>query len=225
MAIVIAGALIAGAVYFSQVGPRQLPAPDANSGQAGVPQPTPPVASLAIRPITPEDHIRGPEDAKITILEYSDLECPYCKVFHESMIEALEEYPNDVRWVYRHAPLVQLHTKAPAEANAAECAAEQGKFWEFSDVIFAATSSNDSIVLADLPEHARTAGVADIPAFEACVAENKFAEKVDADLQDGIAAGLQGTPFNMIVLPDGTKQQLGGGVPYPQLKSIIESHL
>ncbi|OGY33102.1 MAG: hypothetical protein A3C02_03920 [Candidatus Andersenbacteria bacterium RIFCSPHIGHO2_02_FULL_45_11] len=223
MAIVIAGALVAGAVYFSNVGPKDLPA-----GQAGLPvptvapQPTRPPASLEIAPITEADHIRGDVNAPITILEYSDLECPFCKVFHQSMIRIIAEYPGKVRWVYRHAPLIQLHQKAPVEANASECAAAQGKFWEFTDVVFAATGSNDSLDLAKLADYAKQAGVADATAFKTCVDEHTFKEKVDAQLADGIKAGLQGTPFNMVIKADGTKEQLGGGVPYEQLKTIIE---
>ncbi|MEK7500111.1 MAG: DsbA family protein, partial [Patescibacteria group bacterium] len=132
-AIVIAGIVIAGAVYFSQVGPKEMPVV-VNDGANTVPSPRP--ASLDIRPITSEDHIRGPENAKITILEYSDLECPFCKIFHNSMEQIVKEYPNDVRWVFRHAPIPQLHPNAPAMANVAECAAVQGKFWEFTDVVF-----------------------------------------------------------------------------------------
>ena len=217
MAIVVAGALIAGAVYFSKV----TPAP------AVAPVPTPaleqarPAASLDIRPITSEDHVRGPENAKVTIVEYSDLECPYCKVFHQSMLQLIKEYPSDVRWVYRHAPIAQLHAKAAAEANASECAAEQGKFWEFTDVVFAATPSNDGLNLAELSKYAAQAGVANVTEFQACVDSQKFAAKVQADLDDGWKAGLQGTPFNMVITADGTKTQLGGGVPYEQLKATI----
>lgn len=178
--------------------------------------------SLDVAPITDADHIRGNKDASITILEYSDLECPYCKVFHQSMIQLLAEYPDKIRWVYRHAPIPQLHAQAPAEANAAECAAAQGKFWEFTDVVFAATPSNDGLKLADLPTYAKEAGVSDIAKFEACVASNEFAEKVEAQLQDGVKAGLQGTPFNMVISSDGKKGQLGGGVPYAQLNAVIE---
>lgn len=220
MAIIIAGALIAGAVYFGTVGPKQLSVPVAPTA---APQPTRPPASLDITPITDTDHIRGAVDAPITILEYSDLECPFCKLFHQSMIRVLQDYPGKVRWVYRHAPLIQLHQKAPTEANASECAAAQGKFWEFTDVVFEATNSNDSLDLTKLPEYAKQAGVTDVAAFKQCVDENTFKDKVDAQLADGIQAGLQGTPFNMVIKADGTKMQLGGGVPYEQLKTIIDS--
>ena len=220
MAIVIAGALVAGAVYFSNVGPKELPS---SSAPTVAPQPTRPPTSLDIAPITEADHIRGKIDAPVTILEYSDLECPFCKIFHQSMVRVMKEYPDKIRWVYRHSPLVQLHSKAPAEANAAECADAQGKFWEFTDVVFTATGSNDSLDLTKLPGYAKQAGVADAAAFKKCVDENTFKDKVDAQLADGIKAGLEGTPFNMVIKQDGTKTQLGGGVPYEQLKAIIDS--
>lgn len=216
-AIVIAGVVIAGAVYFSQVGPKEVPAPAETKA-------TPRPASLDIRPITGEDHVRGPENAKITILEYSDLECPYCKIFHQSMVQLLKDHPSDVRWIFRHAPIIELHPNAPAIANAAECAGVQGKFWEFTDVAFTGSPSDPRMNLADLPKHAATAGVADIPAFEACVAANGFADKIQADYADATKAGPEqfGTPFNMVITKDGKKTQLGGGIGYPQLKAIVE---
>ncbi len=215
VAIIIAGLLVAGAVYFSKVGPKELPVVAVPTPVAA---PTPPSASLAIAPITEKDHIRGNSNAPITIVEYSDFECPFCKVFHKSMVEVMKNYPNDVRWVYRHAPLKQ---NSPAWANASECAAAQGKFWEFTGVIFANTPNNDGLDLAKLSDYAKQSGVSDVATFQKCVDENQFKEKVDAQLQDGIQAGLQGTPFNMIIKSDGTKTQLGGGVPYEQLKAII----
>lgn len=222
VAIIIAGALVAGAVYFSNVNPRQI-SPQAAPAISVAPTPAP--ASLDIAPITSEDHIRGSQNAKITILEYSDLECPFCKVFHQSMVRAIQDYPDKIRWIYRHAPIASNHPKAFAEENASECAAAQGKFWEFTDVIFANTPSNNGLNLDDLPKYAKQAGVADIPAFQKCVTSDQFKAKVEADLQDGIKAGLEGTPFNMIIKADGTKVQLGGGVPYGQLKGIIDGAL
>lgn len=220
-AIVVAGILVAGAVYFSQVGPKVAPVPVDNSSNV-VPSPRP--ASLDIRPITTSDHIRGPFNAKITILEYSDLECPYCKIFHNSMEQITREYPNDVRWVFRHAPIPQLHPNAPALANVAECAAEQGKFWEFADVVFAEPPTSGGKILADLEKYALAAGISDIAGLQTCVVANTFTEKVQADYEDGINAGpeLFGTPFNMVITQDGKKTQLGGGIPYAQVKAIIE---
>lgn len=94
---------------------------------------------------TKKEVVRGNPDAKITIIEYSDLECPFCKRFHVTMEQVLATYGNDVRVVFRHFPLDSLHKKARTEANAVECAGEQGKFWEFIDGIFAVTPSNDGL--------------------------------------------------------------------------------
>lgn len=94
---------------------------------------------------TGKEIVRGNPNAKITIIEYSDLECPFCKRFHATMEQVLATYGNDIRVVFRHFPLDSLHKKARTEANAVECAGEQGKFWEFIDGIFAVTPSNDGL--------------------------------------------------------------------------------
>ncbi len=152
IAIVVAGGLIAVAVYFgSGKAPAQQAAPgqQGENPQAAAQPPQPTIGNF--RPVTDQDHIRGAANAKVTVLEYSDFECPFCKSFHPTLQKLLNEYPNDVRWVYRHSPLVQLHSKAPKEAEATECAGEQGKFWEMTDKIFEVTPSNNGLNLADLP--------------------------------------------------------------------------
>lgn len=231
MAIVIAGALIAFGIYASGgLSGTKAPAAD-TTAQEGVQatntpaaQPTaPPIGKF--RPVDDTDHIRGPQDAKITIIEYSDLECPFCKRFHETLKQVLEEYPNDVRWVYRHAPLAQLHQKAEAEANASECAAEQGKFWEFTDLVFERTQGNDSLDLDTLPNIARDAGVANIAQFQSCVDSEKYAEKVQAHLADAQVAGLRGTPYSLIVTEDGEISPINGAQQFPQVKALIDNFL
>src|SRR3989344_453399 len=137
-AIVIAGALIAGAVYVSQN----------RSGSTELqPQAAEQTGDLEeMSPITSTDHIRGNPDAPIKIVEYSDFECPFCKRFHETMQQVSAEYGDQVAWVYRHFPLDQLHSKARKEAVASECAAELGgndAFWKFTDRFFELTPSND----------------------------------------------------------------------------------
>lgn len=108
--------------------------------------PEQPLPTLAFRPVDPQrDHIRGSRDAPVTLLEYSDLECPFCKQFHTTLQRATQEYDGKVRWVYRHFPLDALHSKARKEAEAAECAAAQGKFWEFLDRLFAVAPSNNGL--------------------------------------------------------------------------------
>lgn len=94
----------------------------------------------AIRPVTDADHIRGSSDAPITIIEYSDFQCPFCIRFHPTMLQVMAEYEGRVRWVYRHLPLTAIHPEAEPAALAAECAGELGgndAFWQFADGLFA----------------------------------------------------------------------------------------
>lgn len=224
LAIVIAGALIAVAIYASNVRKPSTSVPDPNLA-AGT---TPPIAEPTVgpfRPVSEKDHVRGPANAKVTIIEYSDLECPFCKRFHITMQQVVEEYPNDVRWVYRHFPLTQLHQQADDESYAAECAGEQGKFWEFIDLVYAETPSNDGLDLAKLPTYAQQAGVANIPQFQSCVDSQKYKDVVDADYADAGSAGGQGTPYSIAVGQDGTAIPINGAQPYEQVKATIDSLL
>ncbi|OGI95322.1 hypothetical protein A2917_02025 [Candidatus Nomurabacteria bacterium RIFCSPLOWO2_01_FULL_42_17] len=101
-----------------------------------------------IRPITSDDHILGNANARIVIVEYSDLECPFCKVFHNTMHQVVEKSGGNVAWVYRHYPIPQLHSKAFHEAEATECAWEQkgnDGFWKYIDKLFEITPSNNGL--------------------------------------------------------------------------------
>ncbi len=228
MAIVIAGAFIAVALYArGGIGaPSSAPAPtiQPNTQQAAATNPAEALVGNA-RAVTNEDHVRGPANAKLTILEYSDLECPFCKKFHTTLLDVMKEYPNDVKWVYRHFPLEQLHQQAPAEANAAECAAEQGKFWEFIDIVFATTEGNDSLDLKKLPDYARQAGVANITQFQSCVDSDKYMDKVNADVADAEGAGGRGTPYSILIAPDGKRYPINGAQNFQKLQAQIEGLL
>ncbi|MEX0649514.1 MAG: thioredoxin domain-containing protein [Candidatus Andersenbacteria bacterium] len=228
VAVIVAGALIAFAIYAggkpSTLGtdsgtPSAAPAPPGTAAQPTLP----PIGEF--RPVDDTDHVRGAANAKVTVVEYSDLECPFCKQFHATLQQLSEEYPNDVKWVYRHAPLVQLHQKAPAEANAAECAAEQGKFWEFTDLVFATTQGNDSLDLTTLPDLARQAGVANISQFQSCVDSGKYDDKVEEQLADAQVAGLRGTPYSLVIGPDEQVVPIHGAQQYTQVKATVDSLL
>ena len=227
-AIIIAGSLIALAVYFSNSS-----APLLSDGGAGsvvdnnvAPEAQPNVPSVGtVREVSEDDHVRGASNAKVTVIEYSDLECPFCKRFHPTMQQVLSEYPNDVRWVYRHAPLAQLHSKAGKEAEATECAGEQGKFWELTDKIFEVTPANNGLDLADLPKLAQEAGVENIAKFQSCLDSNKYAQHVADDLIDAQNAGMRGTPYSVVVASNGEKFPLSGAQPYASVKQIIDRAL
>ncbi|MDD5068933.1 MAG: thioredoxin domain-containing protein [Candidatus Pacebacteria bacterium] len=142
VAIIVAGVIIAGAILLVQTGKVG----NNNSGQNGVAVQD---HNENIAPVTADEHIQGDIHAPIVMVEYSDLECPFCKIFHETMEGIWSAYHDDGRiaWVYRHFPL-DRHPKAPAEAQASECAAELGGnigFWHFITQLFAVTPSNNGM--------------------------------------------------------------------------------
>ena len=104
--------------------------------------------SRNVRQVTDSDHLRGDPKAKVKVVEFSDLECPFCKRFHVTMQQVIEEYDGKVAWIYRHFPLDSLHSKARKEAEASECAAELGGndgFWAYIDKLFEITPSNNGL--------------------------------------------------------------------------------
>ncbi|MAF80691.1 disulfide bond formation protein DsbA [bacterium] len=225
LAIVIAGALIALAVYFGNgTGSAPTTAVALEGEQAPAAAPTAPSIG-DIRPVSSDDHVRGAANAKITVIEYSDYECPFCKRFHPTMQQLITEYPNDVQWVYRHFPLEQLHRQANAEAEASECASEQGRFWEFTDIVYEETTSNDGLDLSLLPTYAQQAGVTNIAQFTSCVESGKYADKVAADIADAQAAGGRGTPYSVVIGPNGEKLPINGAQPYASVKATIDQLL
>lgn len=226
VAIVVAGALIAGALYFGSPRPTTTSSGTVvqPTAQAAVPTPVEPAVG-PFRPITDADHIRGATNARVTLIEYSDLECPYCKQFHPVTKQLLQEYSKDVRIVYRHSPLAQLHPKAPNEAEATECAGEQGKFWEFVDKIFEVTPGNNGLDPAQLPVVATQVGVANAAQFKSCLASGKYTKHVADDLADATAAGMRGTPYSVVIGPTGNKSPINGAVPYASLKATVDGLL
>ena len=120
LSIIVAGALVAGGIYFGGVSPSGK---TVTKDQVAVTQP-----EIKIASITADDHILGNPEAKIKLIEFSDTECPYCKQFHVSLHKIIDTYGKDgtVAWVYRHFPIDRLHKKARKEAEASECAADQG---------------------------------------------------------------------------------------------------
>ena len=221
-AVVAAGALVAFAIY-SQGPTVGAPSGDNKAGAVAV------AGVFGAKEITGEDHVRGNPDAQVKIIEYSDLECPFCKTFHKTMIQVMSEYGNDgkVAWVYRHLPLDQIHAKARKEAEATECAAKLGgndAFWRYIDKIFEVTPSNDGLDLAKLPQIAQDLGL-DRGAFEACLSGGEFAKKIDEQMKDAAAAGAQGTPYSLIITKDGKSIPINGALPYPSVKAMIDQAL
>lgn len=194
--------------------------------------PTPPAVpdvpaapSKPVPPVTDEDHVRGNPDAPVTIVEYSDFECPFCKRHAPTMAAVLEKYGDDVNIVYRHFPL-SFHPNAQKLAEASECVAElagNDAFWKFHDAVFEmATVSSTPEVLGPL---AKAAG-ANEAQFKTCLASGKHAETVKAQMNSGIEAGVQGTPGNFVV-NNKTKESvdISGAVPQSSFDSAIDKIL
>ena len=195
----------------------------AANNQPSVPtQPTDPSQPVAAAPVKPvdekNDHIRGPKNAKVTLIEYSDYQCPFCLRHEASIQQALKDYPNDVRVVYRNFPLTSIHPEAQKAAEAAECAGEQGKYWEMHDAIFQANADNQMSV-AKWKEIAGTLKI-DTKKFNDCLDGGKTAASIAQEEQEGSDAGVQGTPGTFV---NGTLVE--GAVPYATLKSMIDSKL
>lgn len=198
-AIVIAGVLIAIAVFYSS---KSQPAVNSNKQDQETEIPS---VEIKLNPITQSDHVRGNPSADVIIVEYSDTSCPFCKRFHVTMNQLFNAYgpKGTVAWVYRHFPIKDSHPNAPKEAEATECAAKLGgnnAFWEFADKLYSISKSDQGIPLdqAELPKIATSLGLNE-SAFNSCVASGEYTDRVTFDLQSALVAGGQGTPFNVIV--------------------------
>lgn len=173
------------------------------------------------------DHIQGATNPKITIVEYSDLECPFCKVYHETLSDVLTKYPNDVAWVYRHYPIDSLHKKARGEAIASECVAkEKGNqaFWQYINAIFEETTSNDSLPASFLSEEALRLGISG-ETFTSCTTNPEIKNLVDTQVKDAQSIGARGTPYSVLVDQKGNTYPLEGAYPEEAVSAIIDKLL
>lgn len=159
---------------------------------------------------------KGPKQAPVTIIEFSDFECPFCSRVLPTLQEVLSTYGDQVRLVFRQFPLNSIHPKAQKAAEASLCAHEQGKFWEMHDVLFADQRKLD---IADLKAKASALGL-DQGKFDSCLDSGKYANQVARDLADGAAAGVTGTPAMFI-----NGRFLSGAVPFADVARVIDDEL
>ncbi|MDP3985297.1 MAG: DsbA family protein [bacterium] len=198
------------------------PTPTAPAAEpsAGEPSGAPPV-------ISDTDHVRGDANAPVTLIEYSDFECPFCQRFHATLQQVMDNYPGKVRWAYRHFPL-SFHANAQKEAEASECAAELGgndAFWKYGDAIFARTTANGTgFALDKLVPLAKEIGLNEAK-FKECLDSGKYAQKVRDQMNAGAAAGVTGTPGTFVVNANGEAQLIPGALPYESVAQVIDSLL
>jgi protein-disulfide isomerase len=140
--------------------------------------------------ITAEDHVRGQVRASVTVLEYGDYECPFCRGAARDVHLLLDDYPETVRFVFRNFPIPQLHPHAEQAAEAAEAAASQGMFWEMYELLLQTSSHLDT---DSLVSYARVLGL-DVARFRSDLASHAYAARIDGDIQEGIRNGVNATP-------------------------------
>jgi len=219
VSIVVAGALIAGALFFA----GRSEGPSAGNDNNGSP------TAAKIAAVSASDHILGNPDAKVILVEYTDLECPFCKSFHPTMQRIMREYGagGDVAWVMRNFPLQQIHPNAPRLAEASECVAELGgndAYWNFLDAIIVQAPVNTFFDMAQLTPTAASVGVTGA-AFESCLASGRYRSDIEKEYNDAIASGGQGTPHNVVVTKDGQNIPIPGAQPYESVKAVIDAAL
>src|SRR5262245_19048870 len=159
---------------------------------------------------------RGPDTAAVTIVEFSDFECPYCGGLFPTLKQVEKNYPQDVRIVYRQFPLANIHPHAEKAAEASLCANEQQKFWEFHDSMF---GNQRELSVPDLKQRAVDLKL-DTQAFNQCLDSGRYAAAIQKDIQEGARNGVTGTPAMFI-----NGRFLSGNQPYSEIREIIEDEL
>jgi protein-disulfide isomerase len=191
--------------------------PTSNAGSADpvTAQGTPEVVRYDV-PID-DDPILGPSTAAITIIEFSDYECPYCRKWHLEVFPRLrQKYPDQLRFVFRDFPLTSIHPNAVPAANAANCANDQGKFWEFNEALFSMQAGLNTKAYQMYAEELEL----DMDEFNECFSSGRYEAEVMADLEWAAQLGVRSTPtffLNGIALV--------GAQPYEVFEQVIEKEL
>jgi protein-disulfide isomerase len=164
--------------------------------------------------VTDDDHVRGPADAPVTVLEYGDYECPFCRGAFRDVHEMLAENPAKIRFVFRNFPIPQVHPHAEQAAEAAEAAAAQGKFWEMYELLLQpyANLDTDSLV-----SYAQLIGL-DIARFREDISDRRYARKIEDDVQEGLRNGVNQTPKFYV-----NGRRVDGKVPLEHLEELVRT--
>lgn len=216
--IIIAGILIAGAVVYVGGDPRSGTGTNISGKEAAVG-----TASAGPGRVTEnledDDPILGNPDAPVTLVEFGDFQCPFCKrLFEAAEKEIIEKYvkTGKVKFVYRDFPLTSIHAMAQKSAEASECADEQDKFWPYHDLLY---ERQDRLSVENFKAWARELGL-NGARFDSCLDTGKYKEEVENDFRAGQQAGVSGTPASFV-----NGRIITGAVPFAQFETIIEEEL
>lgn len=218
-AIILAGVLVAGAVVYTS-----SPKVSSPRGTAAVSESA---GAVVTENLADDDPVLGNPEAPVTVVEFSDFQCPFCRRFYATTLPAIKEQyvkTGKVKFVYRDFPLTSIHDMAQKYAEGAECADEQGKFWVMHDKIFDEQEKQGSgtvfdYTAADVKRWAREIGLGGAQ-FDECLDSGKYSGEVEEDFADGQKAGVSGTPGTLV-----NGRLIQGAVPFAQFQAIIEEEL
>jgi len=215
VSLIVAALIIGGALIYS-ANLRQTPA---STVTASIVTPTAtlvttagPSFSFNLAGKTP----RGSANAQITMIEFSDFQCPFCGRAKPTVDKLLSDYPGKIKLYYLHFPLESIHEFAKKAGEASECAGEQGKFWEYHDLLFA---NQNALDVASLKKYAKQLNL-DSTKFDSCLDSGVKASVVSADFQQGVNVGVTGTPTFFL---NGVR--VCGAQPYAVFKQVIDALL
>jgi len=187
-------------------------------GEEQSPTPTPQLGNLVVGNVSADDDPAiGPDDALVTIIQFSDFQCPFSKrYFDETEQLILSNYGDQVSYVFRDFPLISIHPQAQKAAEAAQCAFDQGKYWEYHDMLF---QNQGALDVDSLKSYATDLGL-DESAFNLCIDSDKYAQEVQKDIEDGQSYGVLGSPTFFI-----NGRKVVGALPYDTFQMVIEEEL
>ena len=159
---------------------------------------------------------QGSGDARVTLVEFADFQCPYCRELSQTLKQIQEDYKDKLRVVYLQFPLADIHPDAEKAAEASLCAYEQNKFWELHDAMF---GDQKNLSVDEIKRKASQLSL-DMPAFEGCLNESRYFPEIRADVNEGVKAGVEGTPAMFI-----NGRFLIGNLPYAEIQRVIEDEL
>ena len=218
VSIIIAGVIIAGSIVFVNHSGGKA-GPTVAAANAALPAPT----KLDIRPPSPTDHIVGSPTAPIVLVEFSDFQCPFCSMVHPTIKNIVANSNGQIAWVLRELPLTSIHPQAEPAALAAECiAAELGNdaYWKYVDAVF----TNQTKLSPEYSAQLAAQFGANPTKFATCVSSKQYQNLIDADTNEAMNNGGNGTPFTIMVnTKTGKMISVSGALPTAQFMSAINS--
>ena len=224
IAIICGFAMIAVAIFFTNQGGNTTPTSATSVNSSGEVDES--LSDGTARVVDETDYILGNPNAPIVMIEYSDYDCPFCKEYHRTMHQIMDEYgiTGRVAWVYRQFPLAQLHPNSPRISEAALCVGDIGgndAFWAFSDRVFESRDITEPTNVTKLLQFAQEAGISSDD-YVTCMEDGRMKSAVEDSIRDGFDAGARGTPYTILMV--GNQQAvINGAQPYATVKGLIDN--